>query len=210
MQSRYYDPAIGRFISADGLLGETGDFLTHNMYAYCYNNPIFFVDINGRIPTQLFGAELRNSTGWSTSSSFYASFIGRVGISSYQTTTKGTSGIFNVYAGSTTDSFNILGSEFYAGVGVNLFDVVGVEYEIKTLGFGATISIFNISVSLELNLIGMTSITFASTQQVNENTTATNGVTIGVNTFLLIYTTYWIYKTLKTGDSSWEYKPAFY
>ena len=47
LQSRYYDPAIGRFISSDGLLGETGNLATHNMYAYCANNPVMHVDPSG-------------------------------------------------------------------------------------------------------------------------------------------------------------------
>jgi RHS repeat-associated protein len=47
LQSRYYDPTIGRFISADGLVGEIGDLLTHNMYAYCANNPVMNVDPSG-------------------------------------------------------------------------------------------------------------------------------------------------------------------
>ena len=47
LQSRYYDPSIGRFISTDGLLGEIGNISTHNTYAYCGNNPIMHVDHSG-------------------------------------------------------------------------------------------------------------------------------------------------------------------
>ena len=50
LQSRYYDPTIGRFINADGLLGEVGDPLNHNMYAYCANNPVMYVDPDGDFP----------------------------------------------------------------------------------------------------------------------------------------------------------------
>jgi RHS repeat-associated protein len=50
LQSRYYDPAFGRFISSDGLLGETGNLTTHNMYAYCGNNPVMYSDITGYAP----------------------------------------------------------------------------------------------------------------------------------------------------------------
>ena len=41
LQSRYYDPQVRRFISADdpGMLGATGAFLSYNLYAYCENNP---------------------------------------------------------------------------------------------------------------------------------------------------------------------------
>ena len=40
LQSRYYDPAIKRFINADGYINANGNILGFNMYAYCGNNPI--------------------------------------------------------------------------------------------------------------------------------------------------------------------------
>ena len=47
LQSRYYNPEWGRFINADGLL-QTGDgMLDKNMYAYCMNNPIKYLDEDG-------------------------------------------------------------------------------------------------------------------------------------------------------------------
>ena len=53
LQSRYYNPQIGRFISADGLVGETGNLLTQNMYAYSFNNPVMYSDISGEFPVLL-------------------------------------------------------------------------------------------------------------------------------------------------------------
>jgi hypothetical protein len=50
LNSRYYNPEIGRFINADGLIGQTGDILGHNMYAYTQNNPVMMVDPNGYSP----------------------------------------------------------------------------------------------------------------------------------------------------------------
>ena len=47
LQSRYYDPAIRRFINADGYINANGDILGFNMYAYCGNNPIMYVDPTG-------------------------------------------------------------------------------------------------------------------------------------------------------------------
>jgi len=40
LESRYYDPAIRRFINADGYLNANGDILGFNMYAYCGNTPV--------------------------------------------------------------------------------------------------------------------------------------------------------------------------
>ena len=40
LQSRYYNPELGRFISADVYLSTGQGVLGHNAYAYCGNNPI--------------------------------------------------------------------------------------------------------------------------------------------------------------------------
>ena len=52
LNSRYYDPAVKRFINADGSIsGVGGDFLGYNQYAYCFNNPINLSDYTGNWPT---------------------------------------------------------------------------------------------------------------------------------------------------------------
>ncbi len=47
LNSRYYNPEIGRFISSDGHIGEIGNILSTNMYAYCANNPVMYTDVTG-------------------------------------------------------------------------------------------------------------------------------------------------------------------
>ena len=49
LQSRYYDPAIRRFINADGYVNANGDILRFNMYAYCGNNPVISKDSSGEL-----------------------------------------------------------------------------------------------------------------------------------------------------------------
>ena len=47
LQSRYYNPEIGRFISADSYVSTGDGILGNNMFAYCHNNPIMFADPTG-------------------------------------------------------------------------------------------------------------------------------------------------------------------
>ena len=47
LQSRYYDPTIGRFINADSYASTGQGFLGFNMFSYCRNNPTSRTDISG-------------------------------------------------------------------------------------------------------------------------------------------------------------------
>jgi|GEM_PF-4390548 len=47
LQSRYYNPEWGRFVNADAIVGEIGELLSHNLFAYCINNPIMHIDPSG-------------------------------------------------------------------------------------------------------------------------------------------------------------------
>jgi len=50
LQHRYYDPEICRFLTQDLESGSTKEPLSLNSFLYCYNNPIYFVDIDGLRP----------------------------------------------------------------------------------------------------------------------------------------------------------------
>ena len=47
LQSRYYNPAWGRFLNADGYVNANGDILGYNAYSYCSNNPVDYKDAVG-------------------------------------------------------------------------------------------------------------------------------------------------------------------
>ena len=47
LQSRYYDPEVGRFINADAFVSTGQGLLGNNMFAYCGNNPVSRIDSSG-------------------------------------------------------------------------------------------------------------------------------------------------------------------
>lgn len=51
LQSRYYDPAIGRFINPDAALGRMDSVQGHNVFVYGFNCPIMFTDHTGNWPS---------------------------------------------------------------------------------------------------------------------------------------------------------------
>ena len=55
LQSRYYNPQVGRFLNADGYVQTGQGILSNNMFAYCGNNPVNRMD-----PTGHFWSEVGN------------------------------------------------------------------------------------------------------------------------------------------------------
>ena len=56
LQSRYYNPAMGRFISADSYPTTGQGLLGNNMFAYCGNNPTIRIDSSGQFFNTICGA----------------------------------------------------------------------------------------------------------------------------------------------------------
>ncbi len=50
LQSRYYNPEMGRFINADSYASTGQGILSNNMFAYCNNNPVNMTDTTGNYP----------------------------------------------------------------------------------------------------------------------------------------------------------------
>ncbi len=67
MNGRVYDPEIGRFLSADPFVQETGNLQSWNRYSYVLNNPLSFTD-----PSGFFFSKLFKSIGKALGSAFRA------------------------------------------------------------------------------------------------------------------------------------------
>jgi RHS repeat-associated protein len=49
--ARFYDPVIGRFLSADTVVPGAGNPQALNKYSYTFNNPLRYIDPDGHCPT---------------------------------------------------------------------------------------------------------------------------------------------------------------
>lgn len=67
LNARYYDPAVGRFLTQDSYRGEKDNLLSWNLYCYCANNPVNLIDPSGHYAAvadgALLGAELGSAAG---------------------------------------------------------------------------------------------------------------------------------------------------
>ena len=68
LQSRYYNPAIGRFINADAFASTGDGVMGNNMFAYCGNNPVTRIDQKGESFAVVLGINL-NFFGWGVTGS---------------------------------------------------------------------------------------------------------------------------------------------
>jgi RHS repeat-associated protein len=75
--ARYYDPAIGRFISPDIIVPDPGDPQDLNRYTYVGNNPLLYIDPTGHFKLKnLFKSALQ---GFVTAATFATAIIIEVG-----------------------------------------------------------------------------------------------------------------------------------
>jgi RHS repeat-associated protein len=47
LRARFYDPALGRFVTEDTYRGQLNDTMSLNLYSYCSNNPVNLIDPSG-------------------------------------------------------------------------------------------------------------------------------------------------------------------
>ena len=65
LQSRYYDPELGRFINADAFASTGQGILGNNMFAYCLNNPVIHADAGGNLPSGIINPNAMTHNGGS-------------------------------------------------------------------------------------------------------------------------------------------------
>ena len=58
LKSRYYDPEIGRFMTIDSVTYISASINGTNLYAYCYGNPVLYLDGVGKAPVVNIGVDI--------------------------------------------------------------------------------------------------------------------------------------------------------
>jgi RHS repeat-associated protein len=61
--ARYYDPTIGRFISADTIIPNPANPQCFNRYSYCLNNPLKYTDPSGKY-VEIEGMDISTTPTW--------------------------------------------------------------------------------------------------------------------------------------------------
>ena len=73
LRARYYDPTIGRFITEDSYRGKDSDQLSLNLYTYCQNDPIDYIDPSGNTIKGFFGGFIK-----SIDDSFFGGYVEKI------------------------------------------------------------------------------------------------------------------------------------
>ena len=125
--------------------------------------------------------------------------LGIIGFSSYVTHTEGRTGVFYAFAGVTSDVTSFFDKTYFAGVGIDLFGILGAEIQLETLGIGVSVNVGNFSISLNANLFAATSVTFAWDTDLGNGLTRTDGFTVGLNSIGMLAVATYVYLWLTTG-----------
>ncbi len=72
LRARYYDPSTGRFLTPDTYPGELTDPLSQNLYVYCSNNPVLYIDPSGHMTVGEAWGSFKASISMAADSNTYA------------------------------------------------------------------------------------------------------------------------------------------
>lgn len=119
LQSRYYDPAIGRFINADVFATTDAEgFLSCNMFAYCENDPINKSDPSGEFPwNMVVGGAINLATSYAAAKLTGQSFSAKDAVVSFAVGAINYSGLGSVarIASSAISAIHTAGSSYTHG-----------------------------------------------------------------------------------------------
>ena len=203
LNTRYYSPQIKRFISADkvGYLGANGDLNSYNLYVYCSNNPVMYIDPNGNYNYPNF--DIRTSLGWEDENFFYNSYLLRIGVSSYNTQAivehKGT---IYTFASATVDISSILTCNWDAGFGYSISHNTSVEAYLSLDGVGINLEIFGGTFQVSSHVAGMTSFAIGHTAHTDDGNSTTTAFTFGLNTGVCVLIVIGVYEYVTTQSTS--------
>lgn len=148
LKTRYYDPEIGRFITIDSIDYLAPDTINGlNLYAYCKNNPIFYMDNTGYFA---FASAIKRTFVKELIAGFDHKFWGRISLTgSVMLEQKGDSGI--IYAFSDHNLLNQ--KDITLGLGLNLF-LIGAEIGINLENILDVSLVINIGSLLSVGITG--------------------------------------------------------
>lgn len=131
MNGRVYDCTTATFLSCDPYVQDPGNWLNHNPYTYCLNNPLKYTDPSGEFIHLLAGGFLN----WAANGfKFNLEGLGYFGVGAFS------AGIFSGLAGGIANTFTKNGS-FWGGFASNIGSMSNMPWK-SIAGFGRGFATF--------------------------------------------------------------------
>ncbi len=177
LQSRYYNPQVGRFLNADGYITTGQGVLSYNMFAYCGNNPVMFSD-----PTGCFWKKISSffSNAWNGVKSWAKNTFG-AGSSTTATITEIETSIisdpFPITMKTGAKTTQILSKHGDSSKPISVYANKDAQQPIKSSTAGINFNIFDLTLDL---CVGLDNISISSSL-VNGDTTNSLGIKLNLS-----------------------------